>query len=252
MRKLLMSTAVLLFVGCSDPGGTTHLEAGPLTATPTYAAPQLIGVAAVRLPGAQNDEPAPGVEACVLDRESSLCTRSANDGSYTLGPLTPRARSKVRYTKTGLLPLNVEYEIPEHSTAADVFLFSAATIAESARRLGVQHDEAASAGVVISANGMNYDGIFPLNGVRARTLGKAKFTYAALANELDTTLEATTASGWGIALGLEPGPLELEFSHIDPTVTCGRLTSRAGTLESSFVVETLPGELTQTTVYCVR
>jgi hypothetical protein len=251
MQRLTMTHAALLLIGCSDPGATADPEIGQLAADPRYAAPRLAGVAALRSPGTAHDRPASGVEACVLDHGSALCTVSDQEGSYTLGPLTPNSRWKVRYAGRGLVPLVAEYQIPEHSLVGDVFLFSTATIETAANTLRVQHDRLRS-GVVISARGISYDGLFALDGVRASALGNARFVYAGAANQLDRNLEATTSSGWGIAFGVTPGPLRVEVSHVDPTVTCGLLRQDLGATENSFLVETQPGEITLVAVFCHR
>jgi hypothetical protein len=249
MQKLTMTHAALLLIGCSDPGATADPEIGQLAADPRYAAPRLAGVAALRSPGTAHDQPLSSVEACVLDQENALCTASDEEGSYTLGPLTPSSRWRVRYARRGLVPLVAEYDIAEHSLVGDVFLFSTATIETAANTLRVQHDRLRS-GVVISARGISYDGLFALDGVRVRTLGDARFVYAGAANQLDRNLEATTSNGWGIALGVTPGPLRVEVSHVDPMVTCGLMRRDLGTTESSFMVETQPGEITLVAAFC--
>jgi hypothetical protein len=248
MRRLVIG---LLITGCYDSGATENLDSNALPAPPSVAAPRLLGTTAVRAEGASKDTALPGVEACALGEGRALCASSDDDGFYELGPFVPNTRFKVRYEKSGYAPLVAEYDIPEYSLAANVFLFSSESVALSARRLGMVHEPSRGA-VLISVHTINYSGIVLLEGASARALGEARFTYASTAHELDPNLEATTDSGWALALGVLPGRYTVELSHVDRAATCGRLTADMSMFEDSAVVEAVPGEITMTKLYCLR
>jgi hypothetical protein len=242
MKKSIMGHAALLLVGCYDPASAENAAPDQEPTAPALSAPKLSGTTAVRSPGSAIDAPTSGVQICALDVDGSACAWSGEDGHYSLGPLAPGSLARLRYAKPGLLSMVVDYDLPESSQLADVFLLPEAVAGEAL----------ASPGIVVAVQKITYDGASPLEGARVRTAGTPPFVYASARNQLDRTLEATTETGWAAAFGVKPGRYTLEVSYSDPAVRCGSPTTRPGAFDGTIVVEPVAGSLAMVTVYCFQ
>jgi hypothetical protein len=102
--------------------------------------------------------------------------------------------------------------------------------------------------MVVAAWSIGLDGLTPLAGVSARS-ASVSLVFTDAANQLRPELTSTSSSAWGAAFGLDPGPVRLEFSHLDSGLRCGGI-AKNGTIETSVEVNLQAGGVTLLNVYC--
>jgi hypothetical protein len=242
----------LALAACGGEPDATPALTGTADGARPAAIPYVSGIVSQRVLGSAVDRPLAGVEVCALGRETPVCSSSDDEGVYELGPLTPNSLNPIRYAKAGFIPLITQYAIAEHSTARDAFLVSENDSREIAAATAGVAEWRDSAGIVVLGHLITYDGIVPLPALSARLADGSALVYPDAQNRLGSGLTATSERGWAVALGLQPGPIELEISGPRPQASCFAIPGSSGQSELAVALETLAGHLTLVEIYCFQ
>jgi hypothetical protein len=190
-----------------------------------------------------------GVEVCT--HEGELCT-SAERGTYFLEGARPDSRFDLSFKKPGYVPSFVQVDVDKYDGYAEAGLLSVAAAQAVAEASGAPA-LGETGGVLVEMMEPGYGVPEAFSGVSFSVLGsdRARSVYADEHGMMNATLAKTSRAGWGAALGITPGTIEIEARYDAGGRRCGVWSTEVSDLVNPVKYEVRAGHFTVVTMLCL-